>query len=177
MNTMKILFVSPEAVPYAKTGGLADVAGALPKSIAAQGHSVALIMPLYKMVDRDKFGITEIASDLPAKIAGREEKFSIYQGKSDIEGFNIFFVGNMRYFNRPELYRDPATGKDWADNDERFGFFSRAVLETCKNRGFIPDIVHCNDWQSGLIPALIKEDPSFKSFAKTASLFSIHNIA
>ncbi len=177
MQSLKILIVSPEAVPYAKTGGLADVAGALPKAISASGHEVKLVLPLYKHVDRAKFGLVEIASNISMEFAGRDEKFSLYKCEAAGDGFEVWFIQNDNFYNRPELYRDPATGNDWADNDERFAFFARAVLESCKNTGFIPDVIHCNDWQSGLIPAFLKVDPRYSQFQKIATIFSIHNIA
>jgi starch synthase len=177
MGPLKILYVSPEAVPFAKTGGLADVAGALPAAIAGLGHTVKLMTPLYPQVDRHKFGLGRIASGLKAPIAGRAESFDLY--KSDIarHGLEACFIEHDRYFNRPELYRDPATGSDWADNDERFCFFCRAVLEACRNMDFIPDIIHCNDWQSGLIPAFTKVDSGYRDFTAVSTVFSIHNIA
>ncbi len=175
MNSLKILLVSPEAVPYAKTGGLADVAGALPRAVAAHGHVVRLTMPLYYHVDREKFGLRRIASDLTARIDGRSESFDVYA--ADGNGFEAWFIEHSGFFQRPELYRDPSTGSDWADNDVRFAFFSRAVLECCRNLDFIPDLIHCNDWQTGLIPALLKVDNRYSDFENTATLFSVHNIA
>ena len=175
MDSLKILIAAPEAVPYAKTGGLADVAGALPKAVAEHGHSVKLVLPLYRHVDRDKFTLRKIASNLAARIAGREETFNVFASAAD--GFEAWFVEHDGFYNRPELYRDPATGNDWADNDARFGFFARAVLETCRHLKFVPDLIHCNDWQTGIIPALLKVDGRYDEFQKTATLFSIHNIA
>jgi starch synthase len=175
MDSLRILIVSPEAVPYAKTGGLADVAGALPGAIAAQGHTVKLILPLYAHVDRGKFDLSNIGSGLTARIAGRDEIFNVH--KSSADGFEVWFIEHNGFFERPELYRDPTTGKDWADNDERFGFFARAVLETCRNLNYIPDLIHCNDWQTGMIPALLNVDSRYEDFRNTATLFSIHNIA
>ena len=177
MSFLQILFISPEAVPYAKTGGLADVAGALPKSLAKLGHTVKLAMPLYKHVDRDRFNLRQVASDLTGRMADRDEKFNLYKGDSDVEGFEVLFIENNGFFSRPELYRDPSSGKDWDDNDERFGFFARAVLETCRSINFIPDVIHCNDWQSGLIPAFLKVDSGYSDFSDTSTIFSIHNIA
>jgi len=177
VNLSKIAFVSPEAVPYAKTGGLADVSGALPVSLANLGHTVRFMMPLYGHVDRDRFKLEKIASDLTGRVAGRDEKFSLYKSDTDMEDLEVWFIEHQGYFNRPELYRDPSTGKDWADNDERFAFFARAVLETCRSVNFIPDVIHCNDWQSGLIPAFLKVDSLYSDFSDTATVFSIHNIA
>ena len=175
MGPLNILIATPEAVPFAKTGGLADVAGAVPKAVASRGHAVKLVLPLYPHVDRDKYKLQKIASGLRARIAGRDELFQVQRCEAD--GSDVWFIEHDGFFNRPELYRDPFTGGDWADNDERFGFFARAVLETCRHLRFIPDIIHCNDWQTGLIPALLRVGDGYGDFTDTATLFSIHNIA
>jgi starch synthase len=177
MQSLKILLASPEAVPFAKTGGLADVAGALPKAVASAGHEIRLILPLYLQVDRAKFGLRKVASGLTTDIAGRKETFELYDCEVDGDGFKSWFISHAGFFHRPELYRDPSTGRDWADNDERFAFFAKAVLESCRKAGFMPDVIHCNDWQTGLIPAFLKVDKEYNNFARTATLFSIHNIA
>ncbi len=177
MESLKILLVSPEAVPYAKTGGLADVAGALPKAIAGHGHDVKLIIPLYRQVHRNNYGLEKVGQDLNVTTAGRVENFRIHKAPTGIDRFEAWFVEHDGFFDRPELYRDPKTGGDWADNDERFSFFARAVLKACQSFDFIPDIIHCNDWQTGLIPALLKVDKTYNDFNRTASIFSIHNIA
>jgi starch synthase len=177
VQKLKILLVSPEAVPYAKTGGLADVAGALPKALAALGHDVKLVLPLYRHVDPGKFRLNELYPALSAETAGSREEFDLIEDTTDGRQFGSWFISHPKYFDRPELYKDPATGNDYVDNDERFAFFSRAVLESCRAADFIPDIIHCNDWQSGLIPALMRVDPRYRDFADTATLFSIHNIA
>ena len=156
---------------------LADVAGALPKALAALGHDVKLILPLYALVDRNKYKLSELRHGLTVEVAGRTENFNLYQDVSDKRVFETWFIDHPGFFNRPELYRDPSTGGDWADNDERFILFSRAVLEACRKADFIPDVIHCNDWQSGLIPALMKVDPRYKEFSEVATLFSLHNIA
>lgn len=177
MDSLKILLVSPEAVPYAKTGGLADVAGALPGSLARMGHMVRLLLPLYSHVDRENYRLSKVAADQKASIAGRKETFQLYKSEGSVEGMEVWFIEHERFFNRAELYRDPSTGQDWADNDERFGFFARAALQACRSMNFIPDIIHCNDWQSGLIPALLKVDSLYSDFAGVSTVFSIHNIA
>jgi starch synthase len=178
MQVLKILLVSPEAVPYAKTGGLADVAGALPKALKAMGHDVKLVMPLFQQINRTNYELKKINSDsMSAEIDGRAESFDLYEdGRAD-RNFDAWFIDHPGYFDRPELYRDPVTGKDWADNDERFAFFARAILEAARKTGFIPDVIHLNDWQTGLIPAFIKVDPKYQDFAGVATLLSIHNIA
>lgn len=177
MEKLKVLLVSPEAVPFGKTGGLADVAGALPKAISALGHDARLVMPLYSHIDRSKFSVDKTSSDLTAEIAGREEKFTLFKDDTEGRAFDSWFIDHQGFYARDELYRNPKTGKDWEDNDERFGFFSMAVLESCRATGFMPDIIHCNDWQSGLIPAFMKVDPRYAEFHGIPSLLSIHNIA
>ncbi len=178
MQALKILLASPEAVPYAKTGGLADVAGALPKALRALGHDVKLIMPLYHQVDREKYLLKKIdPAAHSAEIAGRKENFNLFEDGREERQFDAWFIEHQGYYDRPELYRDPSTGKDWADNDDRFAFFARAVLESCRSTGFMPDIIHVNDWQTGLVPALMKADARYPDFSGIASLLSIHNIA
>jgi starch synthase len=178
MQALKILLASPEAVPFAKTGGLADVAGSLPQALKSLGHIVRLIMPLYQQVDRTKFQLKKIGSgSFTTEVAGHREIFELYEDGNEERDFDAWFVDHPGFFDRPELYRDPETGNDWADNDERFAFFSRAILESCRRTGFMPDVIHVNDWQTGLVPALLKSDPHYRDFISVASLFSIHNIA
>ena len=176
MVKLNLLLVSPEAVPFAKTGGLADVAGALPKALNKLGHNTKLVMPLYPQVDRSKFQLRELSGTHAALVNGERESFALFEDVTDGRTFDTWFISHPGYFNRPELYKDPATGLDYADSDERFAFFSRAVLECCHATGFMPDVIHCNDWQSGLIPALLKVDSQYADFRNVATLFSIHNI-
>ena len=176
---LKVLIVSPEAVPFAKTGGLADVAGALPDAISSLGHQVKLILPRYKIIDEEKFKLKEIPLNLSDMTLG-EKKTKIHLKKTTQKDSEVeyLFLVNDYYFEREELYRDPNTGFDYKDNDERFILFARGTLEILKSLGWQPDIIHCNDWQSALIPAYLKTvyagDPFFKN---TVTVFSIHNIA
>ncbi len=152
MNKLKVLIAASEAAPFAKTGGLADVAGSLPIALVAAGVDARLIIPKYACV----------------KANGAEAVI----GK-DIKAY---FVENDEYFNRKELYGDKFG--DYHDNLERFAFFSKEILERCKKENFQPDIIHCNDWQTALVPVylntLYKYDPFF---SKTKTLFTIHNLA
>ena len=173
---MKIMIASPEAVPYAKTGGLADVAGALPKALAEFGHDITLVLPLYAAVKRGNYDLINFRSNLKVKISGRQESFNIKIHKSG-KGFETWLIEQDSFFGRSEIYRDPSTGKDWADNDERFAFFAKAVLESCRASDSLPHIIHCNDWQSGLIPAYLKSSDEYADISAIATLFSIHNIA
>jgi starch synthase len=170
---MKILIASPEAVPFAKTGGLADVAGALPGALAKMGHEVDLILPKYRSVDEKRFPLTPTGMTLKVPISQkvvRGEVYSLQRGPN----FRVFFVRQDSYYDRDHLYGTPSG--DFEDNAERFTFFSRAVAEA--GRELKPDIIHCNDWQTGLVPVYLKtlyrKSPSL---TQAASAFTIHNIA
>jgi starch synthase len=178
-KNLRILIVSPEVVPFAKTGGLADVTGALPKVLAQLGHQVKVILPKYKMVDESKFRLSEVRTDFPAiSIGGKNHKVSLKSDQADFPPVEYLFMVNDEFYFRDELYRNRATGYDYVDNDERFILFARGTLEVLKTMGWQPDIIHVNDWQSALIPAYLKtsyaNDPFFQH---TASIFSIHNLA
>lgn len=173
---MNIIYVSPEIVPFAKTGGLADVAGALPKCLSRLGHNVSVFMPLYKGVKTVANPVqTNLAFEIP--IHNSLNRGSIYTGFLPDSKTPIYFIENEGYYGRDELYRNPKTGKDYADNCERFIFFSRGVLEAIKLLKLMPDIIHCNDWQSALIPVYLKNlyntDPHFQ---RVRSVFTIHNL-
>ena len=177
---LKILFVSAEVAPFAKTGGLADVAGALPKALAARGHDVRVIMPWYQSmalagvqgkVLGQPVALTEegLPEDMPAA-------FTLREGRLPNSPVPIYFVDQPVYFDRERLYGDDAG--DYRDNGDRYSFFSRAVLAAARAQGFVPDVVHLNDWHTGLVPVYLKtlfaEDPFFK---KTGTLFTVHNLA
>jgi starch synthase len=172
---MRIAFVTSEAVPFAKTGGLADVAGALTKEMARRGHDVTLFLPRYRGV-ADASTPTIAAADLAVPVGSRRESLTVHEVTTD--GVRVLFMGHDGFFDRPELYRDPETGSDWKDNDERFIFFSRAVLETCRALDWYPEILHANDWQSAMLPVylgtLCHEEAAW---AGTRTLFTVHNIA
>lgn len=177
-RSLKIVYVSPEVVPFAKTGGLADVAGALPQALAARGHDVRVIMPRYQtLYDGPHAPAPSGLPGFTVPVNGKNEPVEVYD-LAGPRGVEFIFISHEKYFRRPELYRDPATGKDWADNDERFAYFSRAVLEWCKHADYHPDIIHVNDWQSALIPALLKtEYAAADFFRQTRTVITIHNLA
>jgi starch synthase len=175
---LKVLIASPEVVPFAKTGGLADVAGALPKALARLGHQVKVILPKYRMVDEKKFRLKEREEAPPIPIGDKLVRVELRSyGPSSTEA-EYLFVKSDHHYDRDELYKDPSTGFDYQDNDERFILFARGTLEILKAAGWQPDIIHANDWQSALIPAYLKTlyagDPFFRH---TSSVFSIHNLA
>ena len=177
MGGLKILYASPEVVPFAKTGGLADVAGALPYALAARGHDVVVMMPRYASLYGGKYQLAAVSPLLVPSFGEHESVLSFELG-GETRPVRFVFIAREEYFKRPELYRDPGTGQDWADNDERFSYFARAVLLWCKQTGFRPDIIHVNDWQSALVPAYLKllcvDDPFF---ARTRTVLTIHNLA
>mgnify|MGYP002526085338 CR=1 FL=1 len=177
---MRIVMASSEAVPFAKTGGLADVASSLSKSLARAGHDVWLIVPHYPQaiqqqgdlgVDIEPTGETLDISIGSKRVAGGILKSSIVG--SDV---NVLLIDRPEYFDRPGLYQEK--GEDFSDNCERFVFFSRAGVEATRQLNIRPDVVHANDWQTGLVPALLAlEYRQTPGFEKTASIFTIHNMA
>jgi starch synthase len=179
----KILFVTSEVVPFVKTGGLADVSAALPQTLAELGHEVRIVVPKYGAVDDRKYKIHEVVrlKDLTVQIGNKEVVFSLKSCflPGQRVRVQIYFLDNQEYFgSRNSLYVDPMTGKDYKDNDERFILLSLSIAELIQKLGWIPDIIHCNDWQCGLVPAYLKaaaEDNELFNNFKT--LFTIHNLA
>ena len=180
---LKILFVTSEVVPFVKTGGLADVSSALPQMLSELGHEVRIVVPKYGAVDDRKFKIHEIVrlKDLQFKIGEKDVIFSLKS--CFLPGprvrVQIYFLDNQEYFgSRNSLYVDPKSGKDYPDNDDRFILLSRAVMELIIKLGWIPDVIHLNDWQCGLIPAYLKTVyKDNEGFDRFKTLFTIHNLA
>jgi starch synthase len=173
---LKILIAAAEVVPFAKTGGLADVTGALPKSLANIGHDARVVMPLYRKINREKYNITDTGAKVTINIALVDHVGSIFTGVIPGSDVIVYFIENPEFFDREEIYRTPQ-GEYW-DNNERFMFFSKAVLEMIKVIDWVPEIINCNDWHTGLIPVMLKtiyaNDPVLKN---VATAYSIHNIA
>ena len=165
---MNILYVTSEAVPFCKTGGLADVAGSLPQSLAANGDRVSVILPLYQSVAdawRDRLHFERYTY---VRLAWR----SLYCGLFSYErqGVTWYFVDNEQYFKRPELY-------GYYDDGERFAFFCRAVTELLPLLPEKPDVVHCNDWQTALVPIYIRDEAVREEFYKSVrTVITVHNI-
>ncbi|MBT9538194.1 MAG: glycogen synthase GlgA [Nitrospirae bacterium] len=166
---MKILIATPEAVPFAKTGGLADVTGALLNEYRKMKEEAYLVMPLYGRV-RENFKLKDTGLKISVPLGNRKLKGRIFSYEN-----SAYFIECDEFFDREEIYGTPAG--DYPDNAARFIFFSRGVLETCRALGFKPDIIHCNDWQTGLIPLYLKAIySSDKFFDRTASIITIHNL-
>jgi starch synthase len=159
---MKIAICASEVVPFAKTGGLADVAGALPLALEQLGQEVMVVMPFYAQVASSKLKAEPISADVLSAGMGNSIK--------------VYFIQNDKYFKRDGLYGTQAG--DYPDNLERFSFFCRSSLELFKQIKFKPDIIHIHDWQASLIPVYLKTKFSHDSFYKNCKvLLTIHNLA
>lgn len=171
---MKIAMLSSEVVPFAKTGGLADVVGALPKFLSRAGAEVRVITPLYRETKKKNLPLRPVSQAIGIDWLGKNDRFTVFEHRED--GVTFLFVERDDYFDRDFLYGTPQG--DYPDNGERFAFFSKAALETLKSTGFRPDVVHAHDWQSAVTLAFLKfaydQDPFF---AHTRSLLTIHNLA
>jgi starch synthase len=169
---LKIAFAASECVPYSKTGGLADVVGALPRALVALGHEVCVYVPRYKQTKLEN--PKTVVKSLTIPFDDEYRFCSVLDGGKQ-HGVQFYFIDYPPFFDREYLYGHPSSG-DYPDNAERFALFSRAVLESSKITG-VPDLFHCHDWQSALIPVLLRSnyvaDPAF---ARVPVVFTIHNI-
>src|ERR1700682_3633738 len=168
---MHIVFAASECVPFSKTGGLADVVGALPRALAAAGHQVSVYLPRYReTLIKDA---RTVVKSVTVPFDDRYRFCSIVSG-GERSGVSFYCVESPPFFAREALYGTSAG--DYPDNAERFALFSRAVLEASKILG-VPQIFHCHDWQSALVPVLLRtqyaEDPAFR---EVATVFTIHNM-
>ncbi|OGR83602.1 MAG: hypothetical protein A2902_00405 [Elusimicrobia bacterium RIFCSPLOWO2_01_FULL_64_13] len=199
---MKLLFAASECVPFVKTGGLADVAGSLPDRILAhlggapkkkktgrakerkarpEAPQVLTVLPKYSSTRLTRLSLELLPGRMLIPVGAELEEALVWRlaGKKPAGtrgSHTVYFIDNEKYFDREGLY-GTAQG-DYPDNDERFIFYSRAALELCKFVDFTPDLIHCHDWQTGFIPAYLKtlyRTDAF--FNRTASLFTIHNVA
>ncbi|PTL35166.1 glycogen synthase GlgA [Candidatus Methylomirabilis limnetica] len=172
---MKILFAASEAVPFAHTGGLGDVAGALPKALSRLGHDVRLIMPLYRSVEVERHRLDVVTKGIEVPATSGPQAVDLLEGRLS-NGMRVYFVRHDPSFNRTGLYQSPSA-EDYPDNAERFALFCRAVLEVCRAVSFQPEVLHAHDWQTALLPVYLKTtlqtDPFFQ---QTATVFTIHNM-
>ncbi len=167
---MKVLFVASEGLPYSKTGGLADVVEALPKALVEAGHEVGVLLPRY----RGNRIASTLVSSVTVALGDRLRFPAIAEGKP-VAGVRYFFVDDPEFFDREQLYGDKKG--DYPDNAERFAEFSRVAIEFVK-RVWLPDVIHCHDWQAALVPVLLRTqygaDPAVRSLPV---VFTIHNLA
>jgi starch synthase len=164
---MKVLICASEAVPFAKTGGLADVAGALPKALAQLGHDVRLALPYYGQVEAAGIKATRVGP-VRAPLGEATVAGEIFTSDA-IPGVTTYLVANAKYYNRKGLYGQP-------DDADRFTFFCRALLEHLATSDWQPEVIHTNDWQTALIPVYLKSLYR-KQFGDVRSVYTIHNLA
>ena len=170
---MKILLVSSEAIPFAKTGGLADVSGALPKALARLGQEVTLILPKYRQVDEKRFPLRKTSMELMVPVGQRLETAEVYAVEME-PNYRVLLIRKDSYYDREQLYGTPAgITKTMRSGSSSFpGRSWKRLGRLC------PDIIHCHDWQSALVPVYLKtlyrSDPLL---ARVPSVFTIHNIA
>lgn len=166
---MKILFTASECVPFVKTGGLADVVGALAPVLAKQGHDVRVILPMYTAISQKWQNQMEYLLDFEVQLGWRRQYCGVQILKKD--GVTYYFLDNKYYFGRPYIY---GLG---GDEYERYGFFCRACLNVLPLIDFAPDVLHAHDWQSGMIPALLKIQYAHLPFyANIRTMYTIHNL-
>jgi starch synthase len=168
MDSINVLFAASEAVPFAKTGGLADVAGTLPRELVKLGADVRLIIPKYKSIPRNFVEAMEYLGYVYVDLAWRHQYCAVL--KLEYQGVITYFIDNEYYFNRDCLYGH-------FDEAEQFAFFSRAVLKVLPLIDFKPDIIHCNDWQTGVVSAFLKAGFGHIGFLKDIkTVYTIHNL-
>ncbi len=173
---MRILFVASECAPFAKTGGLGDVVGALPKFLARRGHDVRVVMPLYGMQPAlrwDEFERLEGALTVPMGFG--PARCAVRSGRLADSKARLYLLEHWRYFDRPHLYGSPT--ESYGDNLERFAFLSRGALALCYALRWIPDVVHAHDWQTALVPVYLDTVEWGKPLHGAASVLTIHNLA
>ena len=165
---MKVLFASSEAYPFAMSGGLADVAGALPKALRRRLIGCRVVMPLYSCIPEELREKMNFICSITVPVSWRRQYCGIFE--AHLDGVIYYLIDNQYYFKRDGLYGH-------YDDAERFAFFSRAVLEIIPHIGFTPDIIHCNDWQTGMIPVFLNEFYRYDSlYENIKTVYTIHNI-
>lgn len=171
---MKIAFATTECVPYAKTGGLADVAGSLPKALEKLGYEIKIFMPKYLFIDEAKHGLhyNWDVGEMLIRVNGMVHSVHLHQARLPNSNVEVNFIDCPHYYNRGTIYTNDS------DEDERFILFSKGVIEALQRLQWTPDVIQCNDWQTGLIPLYIKDNYNWdRMFDHTATVFTIHNIA
>lgn len=173
---MDIVFLSTEAVPFAKTGGLGDVCGALPATLAQSGHRVSLVMPAFRSIRNSGLEIEPTDISLTVSINGRQVAARLLKSSWPGSSATVYFIDQPQYYDRVGLYGDQHG--DHRDNCERFAFFCRAALQAIGRISPQVDIIHCNDWQTGLVPAYMHYGFESHGWMERArSVFTVHNLA
>ena len=171
---LNVLFLSPEVVPFAKSGGLADVAGGLPIALKRLGLDVRLVLPFYRIIREGNYEIRPILKKLEVPLGKERFRTNVLETQLG-PGIPVYLIEREDLYDRPNLYGNP--GGDYYENLERFSFFAHAALRLTKALSFKPHVVHCHDWQTGLVPALLKGPyGDIPTFSDVASVFTIHNL-
>jgi len=179
---MKILMATSEAVPYAKTGGLADAVTALSLALAALGHDVRIVLPRYYSVDRTE--LKKMEGPLGVPVGWGEEWSAVYSSSLKVSAAKdsvavkevpVYFIDHEAFFGRDGIYGTPSE-PDFADNTRRFAFFSRAVFQLCRKLDWFPDILHAHDWPTALVPVMLRYGEGVDAFASTKSVLTVHNL-
>ncbi|MFN3286741.1 MAG: glycogen synthase GlgA, partial [bacterium] len=173
-QTKRVLFVSSEVAPFSTTGGLADVSGALPAALARAGVDVRIVTPLYRSVRQGPWQLRPAGEVQVALGASAGERVVVWEGGVPGGNVAVWFVDHAASFDRPGLYGE--SGRDYPDNLERFALFCRATLSWVQVSGWQPDVVHCNDWQTALIPVYLRASPD-RAWDPVGCLLTVHNLA
>ena len=170
---MKILMISSEAIPFAKSGGLGDAVSALAAALSRLGHDVRVLMPRYQFISKDSLKALE--GPMGVRIGDTEHWTSVYVSSLPVSDVPVYFLDFDKYFARPGVYGQ-SSQNEYSDNPERFAFLSKAAFQLCRKLGWVPDIMHAHDWPSSLVPVYLSTIERSEGFSDTASVLTIHNL-
>ena len=175
---MKILIAGSEMSPLVKTGGLGDVLGSLPEALHKLGNDVRMFLPYYRTINKLKHKTQTILSEASLRLPSGTIEYQVELLLNKNSSVGQFLIVNDIYFGREGIYFDPATNSEYSDNDERYAFFCRAILDSVQRQNWQPDIIHVNDWHTSLIPVYLKtNEKKNKFFEATRTVLTIHNMA
>lgn len=177
-SKLNILMVFPEIAPFIRTGEVGEVGGSLPKFLKEMGHDVRVITPQYKATNERKYILRDVIrlQNIEVPLGKKSVQINVKSAFLPNSKVQVYFIDYKPFFFREGVYADPKNGKAYVDNDKRYILFSKGVLETLTKLQWQPDIIHCHDWQSGLIPFLLKtKTKNDVFFQKTFSLFTVHD--
>ncbi|HXQ23511.1 MAG TPA: glycogen/starch synthase, partial [Candidatus Acidoferrales bacterium] len=170
---MRVVMAASEAVPFAKTGGLADVVGALPRALKRLGVDISVVLPAYRSISGDRFNVQRTSRTVQVPLSKETVSAGVLQTEME-GGIPVYLIEADQYFGRTGLYGTP--DGDFLDNAARFAFFARAVPALFQQLG-APDVVHCHDWQTALIPVFLRTDAArYPDLAKVRTVLTIHNL-
>ncbi|CAI8266036.1 MAG: Glycogen synthase [Opitutia bacterium UBA7350] len=173
-TVQKILMVTPELVPFIKVGGLADVVGALSKTLSQRGHDVRIVLPKYASLTGIETAVPLKSSPLIVNLGGETAYAQVWEVSLPGCEAICYLLEHNLYFDGPEVYCGPSGNE--ADNAQRFSFFSRAAIDLCYQLGWIPDVVHCHDWPTGLLPVYLNTTEQGKPMEQVATVMTLHNV-